>query len=218
MIPAQAEVLPKSLLLTAENLSSCPESIIAQRLETEVVIRLIPETKNALLLMVTIVVGILLLGLNGRIVIVMEHCITGFKNRTALAVNPRCVEQKCGACGSRDLNSLGRREGGDLFVTPHAGGILTVCSLDVVERASLDVSEIKRQFHFAGNIADGGLIIPGVAMPTMKHAAGRKRFPAFGFHQLIANGQAVLFQLGFHFLRLLGRGAVFVARVVVFIF
>src|SRR6266404_1928508 len=58
-------------------------------------------------------------------------------------------------------------------------------TLDEVERAGAHVSEINAELDFSVNLCRRRLVVPGVAVPTMKVATGRQRFPALRFGQFV---------------------------------
>ena len=61
--------------------------------------------------------------------------------------------------------------------------LFPVSSPNVFEGAGADVGQIESQFDFAGNGGHNALVVPGVGMPAVEQAAGRKGLPALGFHE-----------------------------------
>src|SRR5258708_24790096 len=62
-------------------------------------------------------------------------------------------------------------------------------SLDELERSALNVRQIHAELDLSMNSLLDSLIVPGVAMPTMKVVFGGQRSPALRFRQFVFRSQ-----------------------------
>ena len=67
--------------------------------------------------------------------------------------------------------------------------MFALTAFDEIESATPHVREIHRQFNFAMNHGPRALIVPGIAMPTVKITSGRQRLPTFCLCQFILRSE-----------------------------
>src|SRR5712692_3814888 len=108
---------------------------------------------------------LLLLKRNARIVIVVENRLPRFQHWHALSMNRRGVEQECSSGRTLHFKNLCV----SYFIIFHQAWMLPpMASLDEIERAAAHVGQIHGQLNFFVNFPGVSLIVPGVAVPTMK--------------------------------------------------
>src|SRR6267143_4035084 len=133
--------------------------------------------------MIAIVVNVFLLQRNMRVVVVVKDSLPWFQHGHSLTVCSGSIKQKCRADRSHYFENLRRGDVLD-FVVPHWPRMpLSMSTFDVVERATANIGEIKRQFYFSRNLFTG-LIVPGISVPAVKISFRRQRLPTLGFVQL----------------------------------
>src|SRR2546423_2720810 len=139
--------------------------------------------------MITVVIESLFLKSDLRIMINVKDALSRCEQGNALSMHDRSVEQERCAGRTCEFDAVRHRQFLDLCPLQIVWVMSLVSSLDDVERAAAHIGEIHRQLDFAMNFFLDGLVVPHVAVPTVKVAFCRQRLPTLRFRQLVSRAQ-----------------------------
>ncbi len=97
--------------------------------------------------------------------IVVEECLTGFQHGHPLTMNGRGVEQECGSGRAFHFKNLRVIH---LVILHQTRMLLAMASFDEIERTAAHICQVHGQLDFSVDLFRSVLIVPGVAVPTMK--------------------------------------------------
>src|SRR5882762_7203489 len=136
--------------------------------------------------MITIVMKVLFLKSDLRIVISVKDSLAWFEHGDALSMYDRSVEQEGCSRRTRKFDAVKHRQFFYLGPFQIVRVMLLVRSFNDIERAAAHICQIHGQLDFAMDLSLDVLVIPHVAVPTVKVAFRRQRLPAFRFREFVS--------------------------------
>src|SRR5690242_20714815 len=93
-------------------------------------------------------------------------------------MDARGVEQKSGARRARELSDLGSRHGWEVRGADPAWRVLAVRPLDIVEGTTSHIGQVETELYFLRNLLGDLLVVPFIAVPSVKVPPGGQGSPA----------------------------------------